>query len=102
MINGTERCIRQSSAVVILHSRVSSKCARCRREVKIAYEKDKPTAVIEKGPVEQEQLTHLLEAVIKKAPKIRLIGAEGKVCFASDQMKFCEAVINDIVANGPH
>ena len=48
LIVETERCIRQSSAVVILHSRASSKCVRNKREVKIAYEKDKPMAIINK------------------------------------------------------
>lgn len=98
LIVETERCIRQSSAVVILHSRASGKCVRSKREVKIAYEKDKPMAIINKGFVDADLVTPILEAVIAKSPSVSIINQGNEFRFASSPIKFCEALLDDIVA----
>ena len=47
-----ERCMRLSAIVIYLHSTVSSKCERCRREFEMACEKEKPVTVIVKEDVD--------------------------------------------------
>ena len=99
LIVETERCIRQSSAVVILHSQASGKCVRSKREVKIAYEKDKPMAIINKGFVDANLATPILEAVIAKSPNVSIRKQGNKFLFASNPMEFCEALLDDIVGD---
>ena len=85
-----ERCIRQSAVAIYVHNQNSAKCARCKREMKMACEKDKQIAVILDEDVEDDLISPLLHMVINKSLKLSLV----KDGFEWNSNKSCRSILD--------
>ena len=94
LVSETERCIRQSSVVVYFHSKASCECLRCKREINIACEKDKPIATIVKDVGDDNLLTPLLDSVLRKSTKTFLVEVMNSFVLKPTAMTFCKSLLD--------
>ena len=94
IVSETERCIRQSSVVVFVCSNASCECLRCRREINIACDKDKPIATIILDDLPDDLPTALLEAVLEKSMKAHLVFEDNGYALKPTALKFCKFVLD--------
>ena len=94
IVSETERCIRQSSVVVFVCSNASCECLRCRREINIACDKDKPIATIMLEEVPDDLPTPLLVAVLKKSLKAYLVFEDNNYALKPAALKFCKLLLD--------
>ena len=92
-----EASIRQSAAVVVLISNNLCGCVRCKRELQMAFNKDKTIAVILKEDMNRENISPLLETVMKTAVSASLVRVRNAFHLKPDVTKFCKHVL-DLVA----
>ena len=94
IVSETERCIRQSSVVVFVCSNASCECLRCRREINIACNKDKPIATIILDKVPDDLPTPLIEDILKKSLKANLVYQDNHNALKPDALRFCKALLD--------
>ena len=94
IVSSTERCIRQSSIVVFVCSNASCECLRCRREINIACDKDKPIATIILDEVPDDLPTPLIEDLLKKSLKAYLVYEDNNYVLKPTAMKFCKNLLD--------
>ena len=93
-----ERCIRQSAVAIYVHNQNSAECARCKRELKMACEKDKPIAVILNENVEDALVSPLLDMVINKSLNLSLVKCRNHFEFKQTANEACMSIL-DLAAN---
>ena len=94
IVSETERCIRQSAVVVFVCSNASCECLRCRREINIACDKDKPIATIILEEVADDLPTPLLVAVMKKSLKAYLVFEDNNYALKPAALNFCKNILD--------
>ena len=94
IVSETERCIRQSAVVLFVCSNASCECLRCRREINIACDKDKPIATIILEEVADDLPTPLLVAVLKKSLKAYLVFEDNNYALKPAALKFCKTILD--------
>ena len=94
IVRETERCIRQSSVVVFVCSNASCECLRCRREINIACDKDKPIATIILDDLPDDLPTAFLEAVLEKSLKAHLVFEDNGYALKPTALKFCKFILD--------
>ena len=75
-------------------SNASCECLRCRREINIACDKDKPIATIMLEEVPDDLPTPLLVAVLKKSLKAYLVFEDNNYALKPAALKFCKLLLD--------
>ena len=94
IVSETERCIRQSSIVVFVCSNASCECLRCRREINIACNKDKPIATIILDEVPDDLPTPLIEDILKKSLKAYILYEDNNYALKPAALRFCKTLLD--------